>query len=137
MPGPTEFKADVISQIEGFSELEAPRQVVYRPGDLFSLGSPQLLELHGILEHRQDQGHRGMGADDLPLEPLPDQCRQQTDVVDMRMRQKDEIHRGGFDRPIVNGHCGIAPLGDPAVDEDVVTPYLHQPAGPGDAILTA
>jgi hypothetical protein len=29
------------------------------------------------------------------------------------------------------------PLGDPAVDEEVLPPNLHQPAGPGDAILTA
>ena len=79
----------------------------------------------------------GWEADNLPFEPLLNQCRQQTDMVDMRMGQKDEIHLGGFDRPIFNGSGGIVPLRDPAVNEDVMPLNLHQPARPGDAILPA
>jgi len=78
-----------------------------------------------------------MGSDDLPLEPLVDECRQQTDVIDMRMGQKDDVHLGGFDRPIVNGNGRIVPLGGPAVNKEVLPPNLHQPTGPGNAILTA
>jgi len=137
MTGTAEFEKNVFSQIEGVAELEAPRQIVYRPGDLISLGNPQVLELHGIFEHGRDQGDGGMGGDDLPLEPLLNECRQQTDVIDVRMRQKDEIHLGGFERPIFNGNGSIAPLRDPAVNEDVLPPNLHQPAGTGDAILPA
>ena len=137
MAGTTEFEKNVFSQIEGFTELEAPRQVVYRLSDFFSLGSPQFLELHGILEHGRDQGDGGMGSDDLPLKPLLNECRQQTDVIDMGMGQKDEIHLGGLDRPIFNGNGCIVPLRDPAVNEDVMPPNLHQPARPGDAILPA
>jgi len=55
----------------------------------------------------------------------------------VRMGQKDEIHLGWFERPIVNGNGRIAPLSGPAVNEDVLPPNLHQPAGTGDAILTA
>jgi hypothetical protein len=53
------------------------------------------------------------------------------------MGQKNEIDLGGFDRPHVNGNGRIVSLRDPAVNEDVMPLNLHQPAGPGDAILTA
>ena len=137
MAGTTELEKNVLSQVENFSILEAPRKIFYRLCELFYLGSPQCLEPHGILEHGQDQGDGGMGGDDLPFEPLLNQCWQQTDVVDMRMGQKDEIHLGGFEWPIFNGNGRIAPLGDPAVNEDVMPPNLHQPARTGDAILPA
>lgn len=137
MAGAAKFEDNALSQVECFSKLKAPRKIFYCSCDLFYRGSPHIPELHGILEHRQDQGDGGMGADNLPLEPLLNQCRQQTDMVDMRMGQKDEIHLVGFDGPTVNGNGRIAPLGDAAVNEDVLAPNLHQPARPGDAILSA
>ena len=78
-----------------------------------------------------------MGADDLPLEALLNECRQQTDMVDVCMGQKNEIDLGGLDRPHVNRNGFVTPLGDSAVDEDVPAPNLHQPARTGNADLPA
>ena len=88
LAGTTQFKNNVIFQGKCFPILKAPRNILYRLGDLFPLSSPQRLKPHGILEHGQYQGNGRVGADDLSLESLPNQCRQQTDVIDMRMGGK-------------------------------------------------
>ena len=64
-------------------------------------------------------------------------ARQQTDMVDVRMGHKNEIDLGGFDRPQVNRNGLVTPLGDSAVNEDVLAPNLHQPARAGNADLPA
>ena len=105
--------------------------------DLFPIVSPQCPKPHGIFEHGQNQGNGGMGTDNLSFEALLNQIRQQADMIDVRMGQKNEIHLSGFDRPLFNRNGRIPPLNHPAVNEDRMPSNLHQPARPGNTPFTA
>ena len=58
-------------------------------------------------------------------------------MIDMRMGQINEIHLGGFDRPVLNRNGRITPLGYPAINENIKPSNLHQPARSGNASLPA
>lgn len=123
-------------------QLKSPGQIInglFQVPDLFWAPAGKG---HGIVEHGQQQGFGGMGADDFPLEPGIYEIRYPADVVNVGMGEKEVVYLFGRHRELIKGQFRVAALGIAAVHQDIyaaagVRVGLNQVTGAGYALFGA